>query len=468
MTLFDRTTRYNVIITISTQVIIAISFLVMLGALSRVFPKSDMGLYGNYKSLLQFLFFLYTFGMDIGLARYLGFYSDNPEMQDRSLSTVVVLYLVLAVVSTGFLYAFRDFVTVRLFGGDPFLFHCTVLALALLGTFKIIYTYYQGMRRMVAANLLQLAVLGGGNFLVTALVLTGVIRDLRTVVLLLSVVLAIAIPPLVVMVVRRFHCRFNFGEMIRYSFPRAPHIFLSGIILTFGIMLASYFYSYAMAGDFTVTTRLFRILGMGAYGFNMVLLPGVAAMAGTGRSRELNQSLERYGNLVMHLGIVAMFVCYVLSPPAIRIWLTDQYVSAIPILRIFSFSIPLYLFYLMFRSAIHGMDERPIQLYIDLASFAVLLASFFLVRNLMDRPAQVIAIAMALAFATNGLLSIFYLHRVAGVRAHMVSWGVHAGIVLLAMWVSGMSIAWATALFVAGEMGLAFHLRREWSRLLHL
>ncbi len=467
MGLFNRETRKNIVLTILTQGLIAVSFLVMLGVLSRTFSKTDMGLYGNYKSLLQFLFFLYTFGMDIGLARYLGFYSENSEMQDRCFSTVVVLYLGLVVVSTLLLFSVGDFFIRRFLGGDSILFYYTIIALLLIGTFKIIYTYYQGVRRMVAANLLQLAGLAGGNFLVTILIVTGILRTFKSVILFLSVAMGIALFPLVVLIFRRFHFRFNFSEMIRYSFPRAPHIFLSGIILTFGIMLSSYFYSYSLAGDFTVTTRLFRILGMVAYGFNMVLLPGVAAMIGSGRHRELRHSLDRYGNLILHLGLIGMFGCYVFSPLVIRLWLTNRYLSAVPILRIFSFSIPLYLYYLMFRSAIHGMDERPIQLYIDICAFSVLLLAFFGLRQWLHNPSIIIATAMALAFSAYGLLSMYYLYRRLSTAVRFKPWVLNTGGIGIAMVVSHWNLPMSLFLFFITEGFWIALMRREWQGLFH-
>ncbi|NOY24167.1 MAG: hypothetical protein GXO70_11750 [Acidobacteria bacterium] len=468
MGLFNREIRKNVMITILTQILIAISFLVMLGVISRIFSKEEMGLYGNYKSLLQSLFFLYTFGMDIGLARYLGFYDNNREMQDRCFSTVVVLYLVLLIGSTIILCFLGNFLTRHFLGGDKTLFYYTVLALILIGAFKIVYTFYQGTRHMVAANFLQLFVLAGGNFLLTALILGGIVQTLKSAILILSIVMAIALVPLMILIRHQFHWQFNFSEIIRYSLPRAPHIFLAGIMLTFGIILASYYYSYSLAGDFTVTTRLFRILGMGAYGFNMVLLPEVAAMVGAGKHIELSLSLDRYGNLIMHIGLVGMFACYVLSPLLIRLWLAEQYMSAVPILQIFSFSIPLYLYYLMFRSAIHGMDERPVQLYIDLVSFAVLLFAFFGLKSWVDNPAILISITMAISFSTNGLLSIYYLNRYASVPFRFKLWGIHGLVVLTAIVLSHWNLAGSALLFITGEAIFAFMMRREWRSLFHV
>jgi len=468
MGLFNQKTRKNIILTIATQVFIAVSFLMMLGVLSRTFSKTDLGLYGNYKSLIQFLYFLYTFGTDIGLARYLGFYSRNRDMQDRCFSTVITIYLALIFCSTAVLYVFGGFLTTHFLGGDRVLFYYTALALLLLGAFKIVYTYYQGVRRMVVANVLQFSALAGGNFLVTGLVLLGLVRTLRGVILLLSISMAVSLLPLVILVRQHFHWKFNFSEIIRYSFPRAPHMFLSGIILTFGIMLASYFYSYSLAGDFTVTTRLFRILGMGAYGFNMVLLPGVAAMVGSGKSGELGQSLDRYGNLIIHFGLIAMFACYVFSPVVIRLWLTDQYMSAIPILQVFSFSIPLYLYYLMFRSAIHGLDKRPIQLYFDIVSFFILLSAFFGLKHWIANPSLLIAVAMALAFLIYGVLSMVYLHQIARVPLRLKAWASHGILILGAMALSHWHMQLSVSLFIAGEITLAIVTRRKWMSLFHL
>ncbi len=462
MGLFNRSFRRNVLLTIITQAFIAVSFVILLGVLSRYFTKADMGLYGNYKSLLQFLFFLYTFGMDIGLARFLGYAEGKPDLQNEYFSTVIVLFLVILVLSTVLLYVLSGFISTRFLDHQMLLFHFTVMALIFLGLFKLVYTFYQGHRSMVAANMLQLIALGGGNVVVAVLVAGGMISNMKGVILLLSCAMAVSIPPLVVITKRHFVPRFHFRKIIRYSFPRAPHIFLSGIILTFGIMLATLFYNYETAGDFTVTTRLFRILGMGAYGFNMVLLPGVAAMVGTGRNRELGHSLSRYGDFVVWLGLLGFCGCYVLSPVVIELWLTDAYVSSIEILRIFSFSIPFYLYYLMFRSTIHGMDERPVQLYIDIAAFSFLLATFWILSGTSLSPVQTISISMAVAFCVTGVLTMWYLSRHAQVETYPGRWLIHLLIIGSCVAVSHVHPVLSAGMLVVCEGIYLFRFYPNW------
>ena len=464
--LFDRKFRYNILQTGLVQVLSLVSFVVLLVfVLPRFISKPDLGLYVTFRALVASLFPLYTVALDIAQARYLGYYAGNVEQQKQVTTTVLVSFFTVAILSTSILFLVKPFILYPFFDGQVSLFYALMAALIFSGTYRISYTFFQGHKKMGWANVLQSTIFILGNLLVAVLIATGTINGITEIVWFVALMPGISVLPFLYILSTQWVKRFDFRKVLVYALPRVPHLLMTGLIMSSGIMLAKYFYSNSLAGDFGIATRFFQLAGTLAYAFNMVLLPGVSELWGKGERKELAHSLSRYADLVMAAGTAAIFVFYAMGPYAIRWFLPSQYESGIPILQILAFAALPYLFYLMFRSIIHGVDTRPVQVFVDLARGTVLVVSFVLLNHFYpDFPAATISVSLALSHLTAGFSSYGYITSRIGFHGKLSVWGVHLVLVLGLVLMASFFTVPAIILFFMVEVGIVWYFFRNWQR----
>jgi len=462
--LFDRKFRYNIVQTGLVQVFSMASFVILLVfVLPRFISKPDLGLYVTFRALVASLFPLYTVALDIAQARYLGYHTGDSDKQKSVTSTVLVIFFFVAIISTSLVLPAKSFILNHFFDGNISMFYALITALALTGTYRISYTFFQGHKKMRWANVLQSAIFIFGNLLAAILITTGAISGITQIVWFVALLPGLSIFPFFYILATQWAGNFDFRKILVYALPRVPHLFMTGLMMSSAVMLAKYFYSSSLAGDFGIATRFFQLAETLAYAFNMVLLPGVSELWGKGDKVELARSLSRYADLVMATGTVAIFVFYAMGPFAIRWFLPSQYESGIPILQILAFAALPYLFYLMFRSIIHGVDTRPVQVFVDLARGAVLLGVFaVLTRFYPNSPAVVISIALALSHLTAGISSYFYITRRVGFHGRLNLWGIHLALVLGLVLISSFFAIPAIILFFMVETGIAWRYFMKW------
>lgn len=462
--LFDRKFRYNIVQTGLVQVFSLASFVILLVfVLPRFISKPDLGLYVTFRALIASLFPLYTVALDIAQARYLGYHTGESDEQRSVTSTVLIVFFIVAIISTSLLFLAKSFILNHFFDHNISMFYALTAALIFTGTYRISYTFFQGHKKMKWANVLQSAIFILGNLLTAILITTGVISGITQIVWFVALLPGISIFPFIYILATQWVKNFDFRKILVYALPRVPHLFMTGLMMSSAVMLAKYFYSSSLAGDFGIATRFFQLAGTLAYAFNMVLLPGVSELWGKGARDELARSLSRYADLVVAAGTVVIFVFYAMGPFAIRWFLPSQYESGIPILQILAFAALPYLFYLMFRSIIHGVDTRPVQVFVDLARGAVLLGVFAVLTKFHpDCPAVVISIALALSHLTAGISSYSYITRRVGFHGRLGLWGIHLALVLgLVLMASFIPIP-AIILFLMIETGIVWRYFMNW------
>jgi len=430
--LFDKKFRANILQTGLVQILSLISFVILLVfVLPRYISKADLGLYVTFRALVASLFPLYTVALDIAQARYLGYHTGNSSEQKKITTTVLAVFFIIGIFSTSIVWLAKPFILQHFFDGRISLFYALVTALIFTGTYRISYTFFQGHKKMYWANILQSAIFILGNLLAAMLIATGAINGIREIVWFVALMPGVSLLPFCYILTTQWTRNFDFKKILIYAFPRVPSLFMTGLMMSSAVMLAKYFYSSALAGDFGIATRFFQLAGTLAYAFNMVLLPGVSELWGKGEKKELARSLSSYANLVVMAGTAAIFIFYALGPLAIHWFLPAQYKSGIPILQILAFAALPYLFYLMFRSIIHGVDTRPIQVFVDLARGSVLIVSFAVLSRIFpNSPAVVISISLALSHLTAGISSYGYITKRIGFRGKPGMWGVHLLIIL--------------------------------------
>ncbi|GEM_PF-2023729 len=431
MGLFDRKFKKNAIEVTFVQVLVALSFFVLVGSIAHVFPKDDVGIYGNFRGFVQVLFVLYTMAFDLALARYLGTYSNNKKATKEIFSTVVVLFLISSVVSSLILLTIGDFVSKRFFKGDFSIFLATMFSLFSLGIYKIVYTFFQGKREIRKANMVQFASYFLGNIIISILVLTGVVTSINTIAFLLGFALFLQVIVLFRIMKNNFVFSFRFKEVCVFAIPRSLSVFLSGIALSSSILLATYFYSYNVAADFTITSRVLRIIDIVTYAFNMIFMPLIAEKVEEGNLKVISDSLSPFQDIVVLSGIVGSFLVFYLAKVLILSWLPERFLPSVFILQLMAPSVFFYFYFVMFRSIIHSLEVRPIQTYIEITGVFVLFLCFFVLFKLKLSAAITISMSVNAYFFSKALYSFLFLKKRLNLQTRKCLWGVNALIILL-------------------------------------
>ena len=422
MSLFDNFFRKNVIYLSIVQVLVALSFFILIGSIAHIFPKEDVGLYGNFRGLVQVLFVLYTMSFDIALARYLGTYSKDNNAQKEVFSTVVVLFIISSVFSTIVLFIFSGFLTERFLKRDFLMFLATVFSLFAMGIYKIVYTYYQGKKEIPKANIVQFLCYFIGNVIIAILVITKIITSIHAVAFMLGLFLFLPIFTLIKLIKENFVKNFRFKEICYFALPRSISVFLSGLALSASVLLATYFYSYTVAADFTITSRILRIVEIVTYAFNIIFMPLIAEKVAEKDFRLLKQSLSPFQDIVIFLGLVGGFLVFALSKFLILSWLPQRFSPSIFILQIMSPGVVFYFYFVMFRSIIHSMEEKPIQTYIELAGVLGLFISFFALYKINLKPSISISVSVNTYFFLKAVYSYIFVNKRLKLETKKVFW----------------------------------------------
>ena len=422
MSLFDNFFRKNVIYLSVVQVLVALSFFILIGSIAHIFPKDDVGLYGNFRGLVQVLFVLYTMSFDIALARYLGTYSKDNNAQKEVFSTVVVLFIISSVFSTIVLFIFSGFLTERFLKRDFLMFLATVFSLFAMGIYKIVYTYYQGKKEIPKANIVQFLCYFIGNVIIAILVITKIITSIHAVAFMLGLFLLLPIFTLIKLIQENFVKNFRFKEICYFALPRSISVFLSGLALSASVLLATYFYSYTVAADFTITSRILRIVEIVTYAFNIIFMPLIAEKVAEKDFKLLKQSLSPFQDIVIFLGLVGGFLVFSLSKFLILSWLPQRFFPSIFILQIMSPGVFFYFYFVMFRSIIHSMEEKPIQTYIELVGVLGLFISFFALYKLNLKPAISISVSVNTYFFLKAVYSYIFVNKRLKLETKKVFW----------------------------------------------
>ncbi len=454
--LFDSFFKKNVIWVTVVQVTVALSFFFLIGSIAHTFPKEEVGLYGNFRGIIQIFFVLYIMGLDMAMARYLGTYSDNPESQKEIFSTVLVLFTVFSVSGSIILFFLKDFFTEKFLSGDYLIFFALVFLMFSLGIYKIVYTFYQGKKEIAKANFLQFFVYAFGNVITGVLVFTGVLTSIASIAFILGIWLFLPVIVLVKLIKENFVFKFRFKEIANFSIPRSIHVLLSGTALSSSILLATYFYSYSAAADFTVTSRILRIIDMLAYAFNIIFMPIIAEKVSRKEFSVLKNSLSPYQDLILFFGLAGGFAVFVLSDLLVLSWLPDSFKPAVYILKLISPGFFFYFYYVMFRSIIHSAEEKPLQLYIDIAAIVILFSVFYFGYSNSLSAAIAISTAINSYFFVKALLSHIFLKKLFSLEWSKKLHLTHIVFILLCVFLYLVSPVLSAVVFLFGE-GLLFY-----------
>lgn len=452
--LFNRRFQVDIIQTTLVQVFSVGAFTILLIlVLPHYLSKAEVGMYITFRALVATLYPLFTLALDITQARYLGYHTGDLENRQSITPTVMVSFLVLSSLSCVVLLLMKPYLSEYLLERDATIFYALLTGLITTGMYRMVYTYFQGNRKMYQANRLQAIIAIGGHLCAAILISVGVLDTLHKILWFIALLPGIALIPFLYILFTHSFRHLQFRKVLTYALPRVPHLFTTGFLMSSAIILAKYYYSGSVVGDVGISTRLFQLIEMLAYAFNMVLLPGVSELWGLGRKEELAESLRRYAHWVVSAGITTTFIFYAIGPIAIRILLPAQYLSAIPLIQILSFVALPYMVYAMFQHVIHGVDKRPVHLFVDGIRLMALIGCFAAMRVFFPgNPGIIVSVAFSVSYMSAGIVSYWYIRNRLQLDSRWAEWTVHSLVILSLIALSRYSMAVGILLFILTEL----------------
>jgi O-antigen/teichoic acid export membrane protein len=251
----------------------------------------------------------------------------------------------------------------------------------LLGTtcLTLMMGYCRGLGRMDLANIWRFACLGIGPVVVVysvaptsganpLLILMGLLGCTALLAVIRPVGRALA-PP---------RAASGVGSALRdlccYGLPRAPAGVALTWILALGPFLASRHEGMAHAGFLLAGQALLQSVDVAVSAFGLIVLPKVAVMHSQGRTEFLRECVGDVIAFVCHLGLFASLHLWIWSRPLILTWLGAQYGEAVTGARLMLLALTPYIAYVMLRSIIDGIEDRPINtinLYLSLLATGI-------------------------------------------------------------------------------------------------
>jgi len=152
--------------------------------------------------------------------------------------------------------------------------------------------------------------------------------------------------------------------------------------------------------------------------FSTVLLSKISMIIARNQMQELKRYLEQFTAGILELSVFGCLQVVVFAGVLVRVWMGNEYLKGIEVIRITLLSIPFFLFYVAVRSAIDAaavVAHNAHNGYVALAVFLLLsgLATWLLPRAwLLDS----IAVALMIANAVLAWRTSHVAHKLLGVR----------------------------------------------------
>lgn len=406
----------DIVITTATSIITMISSVFVTRYLALGLGPIEFGAYTLAMRVVSTILPASILSMDVALARYGGLYSQQMGKQAlHFLGSLWIVSLSTAIISIT-LAMFRTPLSRAIFSDPAYAPLVNAIAFTLVGyaVYALVYADYRGRQQMGKANLLQIAIIAIGPLILTNLFAAK--ANASWIVFLLASLYFVALVPLV----RR--CRAALKEfegmnsllktsfeLLRYGVPRTPGTFAFAGLLSLGPILAPHFAGLEQAGYLTVGQSLIRIVDNMAVAFALVALPRFAYYIANNKENFIRESAAHLIAFLFHIGFFLTLHSWLWADLIVRLWLGEQYLMAIPLIRIISLAIIPYMGFVMLRTVIDAVEVRAVNTWNLFVSLGVEGIASIVLGSLMG--VNGLAVGTLAGFSTLGGLTVLYLRR---------------------------------------------------------
>jgi len=407
----------DVAFTTITTIVTTFSIIIVTRLLAQGLGPEGFGAYSLARRVLATIFPFSTLSMGVAVARYIAISKDNASQHSYLLSGLllgVVPSCVVLIIGLVFIHK----LTLLIFRSETYLSLLIATLILIIGYsfHTVLYALYRGLGKMSKANLWQLLSAAIGPVIVAILYADS--QRVDWIIFLMAICFFITVIPLTYYSYKSFSQSKNvvkmkdcLKELFRYGLPRVPGGLLSAGILSIGPFLAPYFGTLKDAGYLGVGQSVFRVAEGGLVAFGLVALPKVAQLFIQGRNEFLKERVTDIVALIFHIGLFVTLHLLLWSDNIISVWLGNQYLSTIPLMRIILIALIPYLAYIMLRSIIDAVEVKAVNTFNLGISFAIAVAISILLAKI-GLGAIGLAIGTTIGLLSVGVLTIFYLWKI--------------------------------------------------------
>jgi len=443
----------DIAFTTITSIATTFSIIIVTRLLAQGLGPEGFGAYSLARRVLSTIIPFSTLSMGVAVARYIAISKDYTSRHSYLLSGLLLGVVPSCVVLIiGLIFTHK--LTLLIFRSEAYLSLLIATLVLIIGYsfYSVLYAFYRGLGKMNRANLWQLSSAAIGPVVVAILYANSQRVDL--IIFLMAMCFFITLAPLIFYSYKSFSQNNHtlkikgcLKELFQYGLPRVPGGFLLAGIISVGPFLAPYFGTLKEAGYLAVGQSVFRVVEGGLVAFGLVALPKVAQLFTEGKNGFLKERITDLIALVFHLGLFATLHLLLWSDQIVSVWLGNQYLATIPLMRIILIALVPYLAYVTLRSVIDAVEVKAVNTFNLGISFAIAVAISILLAKI-GLGAIGLAIGTTIGLLSVGVLTIFYMWKIYRFKS---------GTLMI------KKCLWLNAIFIAVAFSLKFWVERVYS-----
>lgn len=391
-------------LTLFTQIITAVSGVLVMFIISRKFGLESYGEFYLVKRVSDVLWLFFLLGMTVSIPRNKAFIDKT-----RSKGSAEFSFLVFPIIST-FLYILFSNELLALFLKDLKNELDLIVSLLIIGMvfYSTVVSYLRAIAKFIILNINTFI-----NFsiipLIPLLYANNIISYLKiySLVLLIFNVSIYIIISLVLLL--KYHPFKQINEKIKglmfflkYGTLRLPGLFLASLIFTLPITILNYLGSTRDIGTLAQIFQLFGIISMPINALGIILLPNFSKIIAVGNSHSLNLFIKRGIKLTFITSSLIALTLSVFIEEIIYI-INGVYIDFenLVLVKILIFTIVPYSIYNFLRNPIDAAHETPYSTILVLFSFILSTLSILVIYNFT----KIFSFNLIVLFTT---LNLFY------------------------------------------------------------
>lgn len=408
----------DVSLTFFTSIIVALSSIYITRLFAQGMGPDEFGAYSLARRIAFLITAISSFDVGVSIARYLGLNQGKPGRGVEYFwsATCIVTIGTITVVVIGLLLSKQFSILIFKSYNYESLFRASLLLVAGLNAYFLIYAYYRGRGKMYISNLWQFLLLSVGS--VAIAILFGEKSNAAEITLYMSYLYLTVIPFLFFIIVSNFNrikatvsLLSKTKELLIYGGPRVAGGLAYQGFFSLGPLLASYFCNLKDAGFIIIAQLLINMFIETAMGsFGLVALPRAAQLFSENRQGYLEERINKLISFIVQIGLFCTIHLAIWADVIIIGWVGSTFKPAITLTRIITITIIPYMCFTMLKSIIDAVDVRAINTFnLFIALVAALLTASGLVT--IGFGISGIAIGMAVGFYIMGYLTLKYLMK---------------------------------------------------------
>lgn len=364
----------DLIITGVTSILTIICLVISTRFLAVQLGEAEFGVLAVIRRLITLLEPICTLGLALTLTKEIATCHDLKDRKKITFCSVVLI------VSFNMLFLIFSEILLRTIGAPleiSYYIQPIFLIVIFYSLFLTLYTYYRGSEQIAISNVLQIIAVAVAP-LIAAYQFTrigGLIEYLYIIAAIFALV-SLPLVKLCIVKISLYEVLDICKRLLKHSIPRIFGPLIFGLVLGFGVFVAPYTNSVAMAGYIAIAFSFWKVIEGITESFGRVAYPKLSKIVYINGYEPLIVPVSTLTTALIHAGSYATIHMIILTNVLVAGWLGDDFIDAVPVVKILNIAILPYLYFVTTRPIIEVLYKKPAVTYIVFLSTVVILLSF--------------------------------------------------------------------------------------------